>query len=64
MSSDEGSEDVLEDSEDKPVMKTRVSNSDEDNDDSEQETKAMGMCLLSLANLLFLFFLSFPNTIL
>ena len=44
-------------------MKTRVSNSYED-DGGEQEIKAMGMCLLSLANLLFSFFLSLPNTIL
>ena len=44
-------------------MKTRVSNSDEDGG-GEQEIEAMGMCLLSLANLLFPFFLSLPNTIL
>lgn len=59
MSSDEGSKEVLEDSKDKPAMKTRVYDFDEDSNGGEQEAKAMGMCLLSLANILFLFFLSF-----
>ena len=35
--------------------------SDEDSDGGGQETKAMGMCLLFLANFLFLFFPSFPD---
>ena len=35
LSSGEGSEEVLEDSEDEPFMKTRVSDSDEDNDGGE-----------------------------
>ena len=61
LSFDKGSEEVLEDSEDEPVMKTRVSDSDEDSDGGGQETEAMGMCLLSLENLLFLFFVSFPS---
>lgn len=62
MSSDEGFEEVLEDFEDEPVMKTRVSDFDEDSDGGEQEDKAMGICLLYLVNLLCLFFLSFPGT--
>ena len=45
-------------------MYTRVSNFDEDGEGDEQETETMGMCFLSLANLLFLFFLSFLGTIL
>ena len=64
MSSDEGSKEVLEDSKDEFVMYTRVSNFDEDGEGDEQETETMGMCFLSLANLLFLFFLSFLGTIL
>ena len=62
LSSDKGFKEVLEDSEDEPVMKTRVSNSDEDSDGGEKEAKAIGMCLLFLVNLLCLFFLSFPST--
>jgi len=42
-------------------MKTRVSDSDVDSDSSEQEAEAIGMCLLSLANVVFPFFLSFPG---
>ena len=64
MSSDEGSKEVLEDSKDEFVMYTRVSNFDEDGEGDEQETETMVMCFLSLANLLFLFFLSFLGTIL
>ena len=64
MSSDEGSKEVLEDSKDESIMYTRVSNFDEDGEGDEQETETMGTCLLSLANLLFLFFLSFLGTIL
>ena len=45
-------------------MKTKVSNFDEDGDGDKQEIEAMGMCLFSLSNLLFLFFLSFFGTIL
>ena len=41
LSSDKGSEEVLEDSKDKPVMRTKVSNS---NEDGKHETEAMGMC--------------------
>lgn len=55
MSSDEGSEGVLKDSNDKPVIRTRVSNSDEASDDDEQRAKAMGMYSLSLLCLLLLF---------
>ena len=61
LSSDEGFEEVLEDFEDEHIMKTKVSNSNKDSDGGEQEAEAMGMCLLSLANLLFLFFLLFPG---
>ena len=52
LSSDEGSEEVLEDDEDEPIAKKRVFDFDED-DGGEHETKAMGMCLLPLLNLLF-----------
>ena len=57
---DEGSEEVLEDSEDESIMKKRVSNSDKD-DGGERKTEAMGMCLLPLSDLLssFFFFFSF-----
>ena len=63
LSSNERFEEVLVDSKDEPVMKTRVSEYDEDDDNSEQEIEAIGMCLLSLANILFLFFLSFLGAI-
>lgn len=43
------------------AMKTKVSNYNEDSDGGEQEAEDMGMCLSSLVNLLFLFFLSFPG---
>ena len=52
LSSDEGSEEVFEDSEDEPTMKKKVSNSNE-KDSGEHETEAMGMCLLPLLGLLF-----------
>lgn len=61
LSLDEGSEDFLEDLEDEPVMKTRVSDVDKNSDGDEQEAVTMGMCssfLLSLIFLLFLLFLS------
>ena len=54
MSFDEGSKKVLKDSKDEPIMRTKVSNSD-DNDGSEQETEAMGVYLSSLVNHLFFF---------
>lgn len=58
LSSDEGSKEILKDSKDEPVMKKRVSNSDED-DGGRHETEAMGMCLLPLLDLLFsLFFIT------
>ncbi|KAL0005293.1 hypothetical protein SO802_012854 [Lithocarpus litseifolius] len=57
LSSDDGSEEALEASEDELVTKKRISNSDKE---GEHETKAMGICLLSLKALLFLFFPSFP----
>lgn len=58
LSSDEGFEEALEDFEDEPVVRKRVSDSDKD---VGHETEAMVMCLLSLKDLLFLFFLSFPG---
>ena len=64
LSSDKGSKEVLDDSKDESIVKMRVSDSDKDDDGGEHEIKAMGICLLSLANLLFLFFLSFLGTIL
>lgn len=45
LSFNEGSEEVLEDSEDELVMKTRVSSSDEDSDGGKEEVEAMGMCI-------------------
>ena len=59
LSSDEGFEKVFEDSDDEPVMKTRVSNSDEDSDGDELEAEAMGICPLLPLGLLFLLFLLF-----
>ena len=56
LSSNEGSEEVLEDSDDKPVMRTQVSDSDETNDD-EQRVEAISMYPLLLLCLLFLLFL-------
>lgn len=61
LSFDEGSKEILEDFEDELVLKTRVSNSDKDNDSGEQEVEAIGMCLSSLLNVLFLLFLSSVN---
>ena len=58
----EGSEEVLKDFKDEPIMKTRIFYFNEDSDGGGQKAKAIGMCLSSLANLLFLFFLSFPGT--
>lgn len=55
LSSDEGFDKVLEDSEDKPVMKKRVSDSNKD-DGGEHEIEAMGICLLPLSDLLPYFF--------
>ena len=52
LSSDEGSEEVFEDSKDDSITKKRVSNFDED-DSGKHETAAMGMCLLPLLDLLF-----------
>ena len=57
LSSNEGSKEVLEDSEDEPIMRMEVSDSNEDDGSDEHETEAMGICLLSLTDLLFLFFL-------
>ena len=60
LSFDEGFEEVLNDSEDEPIMKKRVSDSDKD-DGGERKTEAMGMCLFPLSDLLssFFFFFSF-----
>ena len=55
LSSKEGSEEVLEDSKDEPVIKMRVSNFDEDGDGSEQETQAIGMCFFVLGKSSFSF---------
>ena len=52
LSSDEGSEEVLEDSKDELVMKKRVSDSDEDIG-GEHKTEAIGICLLPLLDLFF-----------
>lgn len=52
LSSDEGSKEVLQNSEDESVVKKRVSDSNED-DGGEHETEAMGMYLFPLLDLLF-----------
>ena len=52
LSSDEGSKEVLENSKDEPVMKKRVSDSNQD-DGGQHETETMGMCLLPLLDLFF-----------
>ena len=52
MFSNEGYEEVLEDSEDELVAKKRVFDSDKD-DGGEREADAMGMCLLPLSGLFF-----------
>ena len=57
MFSDEGYEEVLEDSEDELVAKKRVFDSDKD-DGGEREADAMGMCLLPLSGLFFFWQLS------
>ena len=54
LSSDEGSKKVFEDSDDEPVVKTWVSDSNVASDDDEQEAKAMGMYPLPLLSLLLL----------
>ena len=58
LSSDEGSEEVLEDFEDKPIIKKKISDSNEDDGDG-REIEAMGMCLLPLSGLFSFFFLFF-----
>ena len=63
LSSNEGSEEVLKDSNDEPVVRTRVSDSDNASDDDEQGAEAMGMYPLSLLCLFFLFFLLFLSAI-
>ena len=51
LSSDEGSEEVLEDFDDKPTMKKRISDSDE-KDCGEHETKVIGTYSLHLLGFL------------
>ena len=51
LSSDEGFEEVLENSKDEPVMKKRVSDSEEDGG-GERETEAIGMRFLPLSDFL------------
>lgn len=58
LSSNEGSKEILEDFNDKLVVKTRVSNSNEAFD-GEQRVEAMGMYLQFLLCLLFLLLLAF-----
>ena len=52
----EGSEEILKDSDDEPTMKTRISNS-EDASDEELNTEAMDISSLPLTSLRFLLFL-------
>ena len=58
LSSNERSEEALEDSKGEFVMQKRLYDFDEN---VKHEIEAMVMCLLSLKDLLFLFFLSFPG---
>ena len=53
--SSEGSEDVLEDSDDEPVLKKRISDSD-DEESAPPETEFMGMCLSPFLFFFFFFF--------
>ena len=64
LSSNKEFEEVLEGSKDEPVIRTKVSDFDEDNGGGDHENEAMRICLLSLTDLLLLFFLQFPSTIL
>lgn len=59
LSPDKGSDEVHEDSDDEPIVKTRVSNSDDASDD-EPNTKAMPTYFRPLLYFLFLLFLLFP----
>ena len=54
----EGSEDVLEEPDDEPTMKKRVSDFEEQ-ESAEHEAEFMGMCLLILLSSLLLFFFFF-----
>jgi len=58
LSSNKRFEEAFKDSKDELVIRKRLFDSDED---VEHETEAMVMCLLSLKDLPFLFFLSFPG---
>lgn len=58
LSPNEGFEEFLEDSDDKPIIKTRISDFD-DTFDEELDIGAMVMHFLPLLLLLFLLFLSF-----
>ena len=58
LSPDEGFEEFLEDSDDEPVIKTRISDFD-DASNEELDTEAMGMHFSPMLLLLFLLFLSF-----
>ena len=53
--SSEGSEDVLEDPDDEPTMKKKISDSDEE-ESANHEVEFMGMCLLILLSSLLPFF--------
>ena len=59
LSPNEGSEEVFEDFDDKPVVKTRISNS-KDTFDDELNIEAMGM---HFSPLLLLLFLPFPSSL-
>ena len=56
--SSEGSEDVIEDLDDEPTMKKRVSISEEE-ESAEHKAKFMGMCLLILLSSLLPFYFLF-----
>jgi len=58
LSPDEGFEEFLEDSDDEPITKTRISDFD-DAFNEEPNTEAMGMHFSPMILLLFLLFLSF-----
>ena len=59
LSFEKGSKEVLEDSDDKPTMKKRVSNYDEEDSD-DHETEAIGTCLLHLLGFLSIIYFCHP----
>ena len=59
--SSEGSEDVLKDPDDEPIMKKRISDSD-DKESAPPKTEFMGMCLFPFLFFFLLFLLFLPSS--